>query len=132
MNASCTSGPSFARRPPKIFHVNWYKKDQDGGFLWPGFGENLRVLDWMIRRCKGTAEATETPIGYVPTKGSLNLDGLDISDSTLDQLVEVNHDPWVDELEHMQKFFDQFGYDLPEEFVEEQQALKHRLGTWGR
>jgi len=124
-------GPRLSN-PPKVFHVNRYMKDTEGSFLWPGFGENLRALDWMIRRCRGTAEATETPIGYVPTKGSLNLDGLDISDSTLDQLVEVNHDPWVDELEHMQKFFDQFGYDLPEEFVEEQQALKHRLGTWGR
>ena len=118
--------------PPRIFHVNWFKKGQDGAFLWPGFGENLRVLEWIIGRCEGKADAAETPIGYIPTRGSLNLDGLDILDSTLDELFEVSHDPWVEELEHMQKFFDQFGYDLPEEFVEEQQELKRRLGKWGR
>ena len=117
--------------PPKIFHVNWFKKGDDGEFLWPGYGENLRALEWVVRRCKDQAEATETPIGYIPTKDSLNLDGLDISDADVTKLLEVDHDAWVEELESMQKFFDQFGYDLPEEFVEEQQALKHRLGTWG-
>jgi phosphoenolpyruvate carboxykinase (GTP) len=116
--------------PPKIFHVNWFKKGENGNFLWPGYGENLRALEWVIRRCTGEAEATETPIGYVPAKGSLNLEGLDITDDVLDQLMEVDHDAWAEEIESMQKFFDQFGYSLPEEFVEEQQALKHRLGSW--
>ncbi|MCL5102786.1 MAG: phosphoenolpyruvate carboxykinase (GTP) [Armatimonadetes bacterium] len=116
--------------PPKIFNVNWFKRDDDGEFLWPGYGDNLRALEWIIRRCKGAAEATETPIGYVPTKGSLNLDGLDISDSSVEKLLEVNSGAWVEELEGMQKFFDQFGYNLPEEFIEEQQALKTRLGHW--
>ncbi len=116
--------------PPKIFHVNWFRKDPDGRFLWPGYGENLRALDWIIRRCKNEADAQETPIGLIPTKNSLNLEGLSISDEDLDQLLEVKADPWVEELESMQKFFDQFGYDLPEELVEEQQALKNRLGEW--
>ena len=118
--------------PPKIFHVNWYKKDEEGAFLWPGFGENLRALEWIIGRCEGKTEAAETPIGYIPTKSALNLEGLDIADSTMDQILEVSHDPWIEELEGMQKFFDQFGYNLPEELVDEQQALKHRLGTWGK
>ncbi|MHB9038103.1 MAG: phosphoenolpyruvate carboxykinase (GTP) [Armatimonadota bacterium] len=122
-------GPKIPN-PPKIFNVNWFKKDENGKFLWPGYGDNLRALDWVIRRCKGTAEARETPIGYVPTKGTLNLDGLDISDTALEKLLEVDSDSWVEELSGMQKFFDQFGYDLPEEFVEEQQELKKRLGHW--
>ena len=116
--------------PPKIFHVNWFKRDEDGEFLWPGYGDNLRALEWVIGRCKGDNKAVDTPIGYVPDKDSLNLNGLDLTDDALDALLEVNHDAWVEELESMQKFFDQFGYDLPEEFVEEQQELKRRLGNW--
>lgn len=115
--------------PPKIFHVNWFKRGDDGEFLWPGYGDNLRVLDWIIRRCKGEVYAQEAPIGYLPTKDSLDLRGLDLPDQVLEKLLEVNHDAWVEELEGMQKFFDQFGYSLPEEIVEEQQALKRRLGT---
>jgi len=124
--------PKWVPNPPKIFHVNWFRKDEDGNFLWPGYGENLRALKWIIRRCKGTAEAVETPIGYVPTKEALNLEGLEISDEAVQKCLEVYHDDWVDELEGMQKFFDQFGYELPEEFLEEQQELKRRLGTWSK
>jgi len=116
--------------PPKIFHVNWFRQDEDGNFLWPGYGENLRALEWILRRCKGEAKAVETPIGYVPAKSSLHLEGLDISDKDMDKLLEVHRDDWVAELGGMQKFFDQFGYELPEELVEEQQALKTRLGHW--
>ena len=115
-------------RPPKIFNVNWFKRGEDGSFLWPGYGDNLRALDWIIRRCTGEAEATETAIGYVPARGSLDLNGLDISDEAMDTLLDVDPEAWIEELESMRKFFDQFGYDLPEEFVEEQQALKTRLG----
>jgi phosphoenolpyruvate carboxykinase (GTP) len=118
--------------PPRIYHLNRYRKGDDGEFLWPGFGENLRALDWVVRRCRGGAGGQETPIGYIPKRSDLNLEGLDISDQTFDQLSEVSHDAWVEELEGMQKFFDQFGYDLPEEFIEEQQALKTRLGHWGQ
>jgi len=116
--------------PPKIFHVNWFRQDESGNFLWPGYAENLRALEWVLRRCKGEADARETPIGYVPTKDSLNLDGLDISSDAMDKLLEVHRDDWVAELDGMQKFFDQFGYEMPEELVEEQQALKTRLGHW--
>jgi phosphoenolpyruvate carboxykinase (GTP) len=116
--------------PPKIFHVNWFRQDDAGNFLWPGYGENLRALEWVLGRCKGTADAVETPIGYVPAKSSLNLNGLDISDEAIDKLLEVRRDDWVDELDGMQKFFDQFGHELPEEILEEQQGLKTRLGHW--
>ena len=116
--------------PPKIFHVNWFRQDEDGEFLWPGYGDNLRALDWVLRRCRGEAEAIETPIGYVPTKESLNLSGLDISDEAMAKLLGVRADDWVAELDGMQKFFDQFGYEFPEELMEEQQALKTRLGRW--
>ena len=117
-------------QPPKVFNVNWFKKDDDGNFIWPGYGDNLRVLDWVVRRCQGKADAIETPIGHIPTKDAIDMNGLDLSDSAFDQLFEISHDAWVEEMEGMQKFFDQFGYDLPEEFVEEQQALKTRLGHW--
>ncbi len=118
--------------PPKIFHVNWFRQDEDGEFLWPGYGENLRVLEWVLKRCNGGAGAVETPIGFVPEEGALNLDGLDISDEAVDKLLEVRADDWVAELDGMQKFFDQFGYELPEEMLEEQQALKSRLGRWNK
>ncbi|MCL5671742.1 MAG: phosphoenolpyruvate carboxykinase (GTP) [Acidobacteria bacterium] len=114
--------------PPKIFHVNWFKKSDEGEFLWPGYGENLRALEWMIGRCKGKAQGVETPIGYVPSHSSLNLEGLDISRDAVRKLLEVNSDAWVEELAGMQKFFDQFGYNLPEEIMEEQQNLRLRLG----
>lgn len=118
--------------PPKIFHVNWFRQDEDGEFLWPGYGENLRVLEWVLKRCNGGAGGVETPIGFVPEKGSLNLDGLNISDEAIDKLLEVRADDWVAELDGMQKFFDQFGYELPAEMLEEQQALKSRLGRWSK
>lgn len=114
--------------PPKIFHVNWFKRGDDGSFLWPGYGDNLRALEWVIGRCTGKAEAKETPIGYVPTPESLNLSGLDITPENVENLLKVSNDAWLEELEGMQKFFDQFGYDLPQEIVQEQQDLKTRLG----
>ena len=78
------------KNPPKIFHVNWFRKGANGKFLWPGYGENVRVLKWMLDRIEGRAAATETPIGYVPTPGSLTLDGLNISRDTLEELLRVD------------------------------------------
>src|SRR5918999_3406611 len=77
---------------PRIFHVNWFRKDDEGGYLWPGFGENSRVLAWIFRRCEGAAEAEDTPIGRVPSQGELNIEGLDVSDSDLAQLLRVDSD----------------------------------------
>ena len=114
-------------RPPKIFHVNWFRKGEDGKFLWPGYGENVRVLKWMLERIEGRAKATETPIGFVPAQGSLTLDGLQVSPDTMRQLLNVDSQAWVEEQEGIGKFFDKFGKRLPEELVKEQEKLGQRL-----
>jgi phosphoenolpyruvate carboxykinase (GTP) len=86
-------------RPPKIFHANWFRQDENGEFLWPGFGENLRVIEWILDRCRGDADAIKTPIGYVPTPESLDLTGLDISREQLDKLYAIDRDAWYQETE---------------------------------
>jgi phosphoenolpyruvate carboxykinase (GTP) len=113
--------------PPKIFRVNWFRQDGTGEFLWPGFGENLRVLKWIIERCNGKGEAHETPIGHVPAPGSIDLSGLDISEETIEALVRVNKDEWFEELESQTDWFQQFGYSLPLHIWEEHEALADRL-----
>ena len=117
--------------PPKIFHVNWVRRGPDGKFLWPGFGENVRVLKWILERVEGKAEAKETPIGFVPTPGSLTLDGLDISDAAMNELLAVNAADWSREAEEIGAFLDEFGDSLPKEIREEQTALAKRLGHVG-
>jgi phosphoenolpyruvate carboxykinase (GTP) len=115
------------KNPPKIFHVNWFRKDANGKFLWPGYGENVRVLKWMLDRIEGRAAATETPIGYVPAPGSLTLDGLDISRDTVAELLRVDSSDWAEENAATAKFFEKFGDRLPQEIRDEQEALHNRL-----
>jgi phosphoenolpyruvate carboxykinase (GTP) len=112
---------------PKIFHVNWFRKDAQGKFLWPGYGENVRVLKWMLERIEGKAQAVETPIGYVPTPDSLTLEGLRISANTIDDLLRVDPVDWSEELEAVGKFFDGFGKRLPAELGQERDQLARRL-----
>ncbi len=119
-------GPKL-KKPPKIFHVNWFRRDADNKFLWPGYGENVRVLKWMLDRIEGRAGATETPIGCVPTPSSLTLDGLSISRGTLDELLSVNPGDWTEEERSIDKFFAKFGDSLPEPIRKEQKALADRL-----
>jgi len=114
-------------RPPKIFHVNWFRQDEDGNFLWPGFGENLRVIEWILDRCRGDAEAAKTPIGYVPTPESLDLTGLDISRDDLDKLFAIDRDAWYQETEGIATFFQKFGDRLPKELWGQLEALRLRL-----
>jgi len=120
--------------PPGIFNVNWFRTDDDGKFIWPGFSENLRVLKWVIERCKEESEkivtddALKTPIGYVPAKHSFDFKGLDISDDVIDALFAVNPDDWKDEIGLIEKFFGKFGDRLPEGITQEHSALKRRLG----
>jgi len=114
--------------PPKVFHVNWFRKGSDGKFLWPGFGENVRVLKWILERVEGKAEAKETPIGYVPTPNSLTLDGLNIPKPALDELLDVNATNWSAELDEINAFMEQFGDALPKEIRDEQASLAKRLG----
>ncbi len=113
--------------PPKIFRVNWFRQDDEGDYLWPGFGENLRVLKWVIERCNGKGAARETSIGYVPGRGGIDLTGVDVSEKTIEALVHVDKDAWYDELQSQTAWFQQFGYSLPIEIWEEHEALAHRL-----
>ncbi len=114
-------------QPPKIFHVNWFRKGADGKFLWPGFGENVRVLKWILERVEGQGKATETPIGWVPAADALTLDGLDISRSAIEELLRVNPANWATEREDTGKFFEQFGKRLPSEIREEHTQLAQRF-----
>ncbi len=119
-------GPKL-KNPPKIFHVNWFRKGADGKFLWPGYGENVRVLKWMLDRIEGRAAATETPIGCVPTPSSLTLDGLAISRDTMTELLSVNPADWIAEDEAVGEFFEKFGSHIPHAINHEQKALADRL-----
>jgi len=114
---------------PQIFYVNWFRRDADGGFLWPGFGENSRVLKWAIERIEGTAEAVETPIGRVPTPGSLDVDGLDLTPAQLEAVLAVDPAEWRQEIPQITEWFEKFGDKLPTALWTELDGLKIRLGS---
>ena len=114
-------------QPPKVFHVNWFRTDENGDLLWPGFGENLRVIEWILDRCRGDGEAVRTPIGYVPTPDSLDLTGLCISQDTLAKLYAVNRDDWYEETNQAASFFQKFGKRFPKSLWEQLDALRLRL-----
>lgn len=121
---------SMAQRPaaklPKIFHVNWFRKDKDGKFLWPGFGENSRVLEWMFHRINGEGGAKLTAIGYVPTEEALNLSGL--GDINTKELFDISREFWEKEAEDIQAYLEeQVNADLPHEIQREVLALKQRV-----
>jgi phosphoenolpyruvate carboxykinase (GTP) len=118
---------SKLKNPPRIFHVNWFRRGSDGKFLWPGYGENVRVLKWMLDRIEGRAKATETPIGNVPTADSLLLDELSISPHALSELLRVDPNAWAEESQAVGKFFGGFGGRLPELLRQEHRALDDRL-----
>jgi len=113
--------------PPAIFHVNWFRKDADGKFLWPGFGQNIRVLMWMLGRIRGTAEARESAVGYIPTADAIDLDGLGLSPETVEQLFALDKHDWEHEWASQGEFFQQFGDHLPAAMTEEHNALKSRI-----
>jgi len=114
-------------KPPKIFHVNWFRKGADGKFLWPGYGENVRVLKWILERVEGRGAAQETPIGYVPAKNGLTLDGLKISEPVLNELLRVNPEDWELERLDTKQFFAKFGERLPREILAEHEKLGRRF-----
>ena len=113
---------------PRIFVVNWFRKDADGKFLWPGFGENSRVLEWIFRRCDGEGETVETPIGLVPAEGDLDLRGLEISDEAMRELLTVDAEKVQAQLPQVEAFLAQFGDRLPEEIGRQLDSLRERLG----
>jgi phosphoenolpyruvate carboxykinase (GTP) len=112
---------------PKIFHVNWFRKGADGKFLWPGYGENARVLKWMLERIEGTASATETPIGGIPAPNAITLNGIDVSRETMNELLRVDPADWAKEHADVGDFFKQFGDRLPDELRDEHNRLGERL-----
>jgi len=116
-------------KPPAIFHVNWFRRDARGQFLWPGFGQNLRVLLWMIDRIKGKGAAAETPVGHVPAAGALNLEGLDLPQPALEELLRVERDEWAAEVPEIRAFLDRFGERLPAEIDKALDSLAQRLGV---
>jgi phosphoenolpyruvate carboxykinase (GTP) len=113
---------------PRIYYVNWFKKNDAGKFVWPGFGENSRVLKWIVERLEGKAEGVETPIGVLPTKESLDTDGLALSEDELDFLLTVDKDVWRDEASLVPAHLNTFGEHTPKEMWDEYHALVERLG----
>lgn len=113
--------------PPKIFHVNWFRTDENGEFLWPGYGENLRVIEWILARCRGEADATKTAIGFVPTVESLDTTGLELPRENLCKLLAVDRSDWYEETDQVASFFQQFGKRFPAAMWQQLDALRQRL-----
>ncbi len=112
---------------PKIFYVNWFRQDENGKFIWPGFGENSRVLKWICERVAGKAEAMDTPIGRIPRKESLDLKGLDLSDAAMDRLLEVDVQGWMNEIPLIREYYEKFGEKAPKKLYEELHNTEERL-----
>lgn len=112
---------------PKIFNVNWFRTDSEGHFIWPGFGDNMRVLDWILKRCEETVDADETAIGYVPKPEDINLEGCGVDEETLKGLLNVDTETWKKEAEGIKEFYKKFGDKLPKELEDELSALESRL-----
>ncbi len=121
-------GAKLGDKAPKIFNVNWFRTDDEGHFIWPGFGDNLRVLKWILDRCEGKAEANETAIGYVPNAEDIDLTGLDFDIETLKGILEVDNDLWKAEIDGIEEFYAKFGDKLPAELTKELDTLKANLG----
>jgi phosphoenolpyruvate carboxykinase (GTP) len=113
---------------PRVFYVNWFRKDADGKFLWPGFGENSRVLEWVFRRCEGTADAVETPIGLLPAEGAIDTEGLNISEGAMSELLSVDTDLVKEQLPQVKEHLAKFGDKLPPQITAQLEALEQRLG----
>jgi phosphoenolpyruvate carboxykinase (GTP) len=116
------------KTPPRIFRVNWFRRDADGGFLWPGYGENVRVLKWMVERIRGTGRAVETPIGYVPAPGALDMGGLDLPAGRLEQALAVERGEWGEALGELGQFYEQFGARMPRAIWDQHAATMKKLG----
>jgi len=121
-------GSREGAQPPRIFYVNWFRKDDDGRFLWPGFGENSRVLAWIFRRCEETATTRETLVGLVPGPGEIDLAGLDISEEAMAELLAVDPEAWKAQIPQVREHFARFGDDLPAELRDQLDTLEKRLG----
>lgn len=115
------------KKPPKVFHVNWFRVDENGKFMWPGYGENLRVIEWILERCDNKVSAIKTPIGYIPRLQDIDMTGLRLSEATLQKLLHVDREEWREEAENIERFFKIFGKRLPHELKSELADLKNKL-----
>ena len=122
-------GEKLGDKAPKIFQVNWFRKDENGKFIWPGFGDNSRVLDWVIRSVEGEVQGAVTSVGKVPAKGELNLDGTSVTDEDMEKLFAIDPASWAEEAQLTEEFFAQFGDRLPQEMTEQLRALRERLSA---
>jgi phosphoenolpyruvate carboxykinase (GTP) len=123
------TGPRL-KKAPAIFHVNWFRKGADGKFLWPGFGDNMRVLKWIIDRCEGRAGAVESPIGWVPRAQDLDVEGLqDVSTETLSEILSVKPDEWKKEIEGQREFFDSLQPDMPLELLAQRDRVAAKFAA---
>ncbi|WP_110588782.1 phosphoenolpyruvate carboxykinase (GTP) [Microbacterium suaedae] len=120
---------SLASTLPAIYQVNWFRKGDDGRFLWPGFSENARVIEWIVRRLEGEVDAVDTPIGRVPAEGDLNLDGIDVPDADLEELFSIEPASWLAEADLTEEFYNTFGDRVPAELRDQLAALRERLQT---
>jgi phosphoenolpyruvate carboxykinase (GTP) len=123
---------SFADRSeklPKVFHVNWFRQDASGNFMWPGFGENLRVLRWIIDRCENRVEARETAVGYLPKAEDIDTRGLEVSAATMDALLSIDTDQWKDEMASVGEYLKSYGDRLPAELLAAQADVVRALET---
>jgi phosphoenolpyruvate carboxykinase (GTP) len=114
---------------PLIFNVNWFRTDDEGNFIWPGFGDNMRVLLWILARCEGKVDAVETAIGYVPKAEDINIEGLeDVTVDTIRELLSIDNASWKEDVANIKDFYAQIGDHVPAEMYEELAALEARLG----
>mgnify|MGYP002674015132 FL=1 len=120
-------GKKLGNKAPKIFNVNWFRTDENGNFIWPGFGDNLRVIEWILKRCENEVPANDSKIGYLPFPSDINISGLSLSKETLEGLIEVDDELWKDEIVQIEEFYSRFEGNLPSELLEELKNLKDRF-----
>ena len=125
--ADASARAPIAEKLPKLFLVNWFRRDSDGRFLWPGYGDNSRVLEWVFERSVGRGEAVETPIGWVPTPGAIDIDGLEVSKEDLEELLRVDAQEWRREVPLIREHYEQFGDRLPGRLRQTLDDLEQRL-----
>jgi len=116
-----------ASKLPKIYFVNWFRKNENDKFIWPGFGENSRVLKWIVERLNGTGEAVTTPIGNIPAPGAIDTNGLSLSDADMAELLKVDKDAWLAEIASIKENYVTYGDKLPKELVAQLEELENRL-----
>ena len=118
-------GKKLGNKAPKIFNVNWFRTDENGNFIWPGFGDNLRVIEWILKRCENEVPANDSKIGYLPFPSDINISGLSLSKEALEGLLEIDDELWKDEIVQIEEFYSKFEGNLPSELLEELKNLKN-------